>query len=210
MPEISQRAFARHMGVALNAVQKAIKSGRIELTASKLIDQDVAERAWVRNTDDSRRSFEDQSRASRAVGADLPPDSGYEDEDDIPAVAGKEDPSLARYRAARAEREQVRLDTERMDLERKRGTTVALAEAQRLAFTVFRTVRDNVLNVPVRVKDILAAESDPLVIETLLEDELAKALASIDPMAVLREPDEEDVDGGDRGISEDDSGGDQA
>lgn len=70
MAEMSQRAFARHMGVALNAVQKAIKSGRIALNANGKIDAAIAETAWRRNTDESRRSFTDLSRSTRALESD--------------------------------------------------------------------------------------------------------------------------------------------
>jgi ParB family transcriptional regulator, chromosome partitioning protein len=43
---MSLRAYARHRGCALNAVQKAIKSGRIERSADGLIDAAAADRAW--------------------------------------------------------------------------------------------------------------------------------------------------------------------
>ncbi|RKP43803.1 hypothetical protein [Pararobbsia silviterrae] len=209
MAEVSQRAFARHMGVALNAVQKAIKAGRISLTSTGKIDVDAAERAWRRNTDESRRSFEDLSRPSRALSSTAtssPP--ADPDDDDLPPAGAGEDPHMAAYRAARAAREQTRLERERMELERDRGNTLSLADAQRMAFTAFRTVRDNVMNVPVRVKDSLAAEADPSRVEAMLEEELARALSSIDAATLMRDSDEEENDGGDRFVSEDDYGGD--
>jgi hypothetical protein len=211
MTEMSMRGFARHMGVAHRAVQKAVQSGRIELNSNGKIHAEVAEAAWRRNTDESRRSFTDLSRPSRANGIEasplLPADL---DDDDLPAVASREDPSMVAYRAARAAREQTRLERERMDLERERGTTLPLADAQRLAFTAFRTVRDNVMNIPVRLKDALAAESDPIRIETMLDAELVRALASVDATALLSENDMDDADGSDRSISEDDHGSDTA
>jgi hypothetical protein len=202
------------MGVALNSVQKAIKAGRIQLTPSNKIDIESAERAWLLNTDESRRSMEDHWRRSRAnpnFPNSLPPANPSEDDDDdIPAAASREDPSMVAYRAARAAREQTRLERERMDLERERGTTLPLADAQRLAFTAFRTVRDNVMNIPVRLKDALAAESDPIRVETMLDAELVRALASVDATALLSENEMDDADGSDRSISENDHGGDPA
>ncbi|MFL9883107.1 hypothetical protein PQR66_08725 [Paraburkholderia agricolaris] len=194
-------------------MQKAIQSGRIALDADGKIDADSGVAAWRRNTDESRRSITDQSRPSLANSAFpmLSPSANPDDEDqddDIPAAASKEDPSMVAYRAARAAREQTRLERERMDLERERGTTLPLADAQRLAFTAFRTVRDNVMNIPVRLKDALAAESDPIRVESMLEAELARALASVDATALLRDNDTDDADGSDRSISEDDHGGD--
>lgn len=215
MAKLGQRAFARHIGVTLRAVQKAIQSGRIAVDADGKIDADSAVAAWRRNTDESRRSITDQSRPSpvnAAFSMPSPPANPDDDEedDDVPAAASKEDPSMVAYRAARAAREQTRLERERMDLERERGTTLPLADAQRLAFTAFRTVRDNVMNIPVRLKDALAAETDPVRVESMLDTELVRALASVDATALLSDNDTDDADGSDRSISEDDHGGDTA
>ena len=208
MPEMSQRAFARHMNVALNSVQKAIKAGRISLNGNGKIDSEAAEAAWRRNTDESRRSFEDLSRATPALSsASLPPSSS--DDDDFPAGASNEDPHMAKYRAARAHREETRLERERMELARELGNTLALADAQRIAFTAFRTVRDNVMNVPVRVKDIIAAEDSSARIESILEEELARALSSVDVDTLMQDQDG-DTDGSDRSLPEDDQEGDSA
>ncbi|MEX3915985.1 hypothetical protein AB4Y43_07030 [Paraburkholderia sp. BR10872] len=209
MAEMSQRGFARHMGVALNAVQKALKSGRIALNANGKIDAVLAESAWRRNTDESRRSFADLSRDTKALEADtpLPPADGDEA---FPAAASTNDPHMAVYRAARAERETTRAKRESMELERDLGNLLDLADANRLAFTAFRTLRDSVMNVPVRIKDLLAAESDPHRIESMLEDELARALSSIDVNRLMHEEETDEDDGSDQQLSEDDRGGDPA
>ena len=49
MALVSQRAYARHRGVSLAAVQKAIRSRRIRLVDGR-IDVDRADREWARNT----------------------------------------------------------------------------------------------------------------------------------------------------------------
>lgn len=49
MPLVSLRAYARHRGVTLHAVQKAIRSRRIELVDGR-IDIDRADLDWTRNT----------------------------------------------------------------------------------------------------------------------------------------------------------------
>ncbi|WP_175796342.1 hypothetical protein [Burkholderia anthina] len=209
MAKLGQRAFSRHIGVTLRAVQKAIASGRITVDADGKIDSDVAAAQWDRNADESKRSFTDLSRA--AVGRPSPPalnanpavaesagatDADADDDEDGMAGAKDEDPSLATYRAARASREELRYEKELLELERLRGSLIAVTEAQRLGFTALRTVRDAVLNVPVRVKDIVAAEGDPMRIERILRDELMSALNAIDLAAIMRD---EDPEGGDVG-----------
>ena len=47
---ISIRAYARHRGVAHNAVCKAIKAGRIQLNKDKTIDVIQADLDWEQNT----------------------------------------------------------------------------------------------------------------------------------------------------------------
>ena len=49
MPLVSFRAYATHRGVSLHAVQKAIRSCRIELVDGR-IDIDKADLDWARNT----------------------------------------------------------------------------------------------------------------------------------------------------------------
>lgn len=209
MAEMSQRAFARHMGVALNSVQKALKSGRIALNANGKIDAKTAEAAWRRNTDESRRSFTDLSRPTRALDGDAPATPAEQD-DEFSAAAATNDPHMAAYRSARAEREGTRAQRERMELERDLGNLLALEDAKRIAFTTFRVLRDMVMNVPVRVKDQLAAEGSAARVETILEDELARALSSIDVRKLMHEDEAEDDDGSDRQLSQDDPGGDSA
>src|ERR1700689_3343574 len=47
---MSLRAYARHRGVSLRAVQKAIASGRISARADGLLDAATADANWARNT----------------------------------------------------------------------------------------------------------------------------------------------------------------
>ena len=50
MAAVSLRAYAKHRGVTLKAVQKAIQSGRIHTTADGKIDAGQADSEWERNT----------------------------------------------------------------------------------------------------------------------------------------------------------------
>src|SRR5260370_36580908 len=98
MAEMSQRQFGELVGVTHRAVQKAIESGRITLNANGKIDPDVALAQWKRNTDESKRSFTDLSRAAvGSAGHELPPDPSADGDDDSLAGAKGEDPSLAAY-----------------------------------------------------------------------------------------------------------------
>lgn len=197
MALMGQREFARHMDVSLGSVQKAIKSGRITVDEHGKIDSERAARDWVRNTDEGRKSFTDLSRR-RQVGNGIGAVSG-EDDDDMPAAGaeGGEDPDVQRYRKARAEREEIRAQRERHELALQEGSLLELEDASRMVFTAFRTLRDAMMNMAVRIKAQCAAETDEGRVERLLTAEIESALGAIDIAKVLRDAeDEEDDDGG--------------
>ncbi|QBQ98178.1 hypothetical protein [Paraburkholderia pallida] len=221
MSEMSQREFGRLVGVTHRAVQKAIEAKRISLNARGKIDSETALAEWNRNTDESKRSFTDLARQANAPAATLRANGTSEfgqmtddpaDADDTFADAEFEQPAAAttgtaalagsdpwtsQYRASRAGREKTRHERELLELAQLRGSLISVAEAQRLAFTALRTVRDAVMNVAVRVKDELAAETDEARIQQRLEDELASALGAVDSDRILREIEAEEIDGGD-------------
>ena len=211
MSEMSQRAFARHMGVTLRAVQKAIASSRIALNENGKIDAESAAADWHRNTDEGRKSFTDLSRHSGSSAGAMPASVGdYDidvDLDDMPtsssapaqssSAGAKEDAIQREYRTARAAREKTRHERERLELDQLRGNLIEVSEAQRLAFTALRTVRDAIMNISVRVMDEFAAETDPTRIQLRLEEELTNALNSINATAILSEAEDEEADGGD-------------
>jgi len=183
--DVSLRAYARHRGVALSAVQKAITTGRIKKTANGKINIAAADRAWAANTDVAKRPPD-----APAFGQ---PD--LEDPDDD--IDDGDAPVTSEYQKHRANREEIRVKKEQLELDMLMGNIIDLAEAQRIIFTAMRTIRDAVMNVPARNKDLLAAEKDPARIEALLESELASALQSIDVKSALKEQqtEEETEDG---------------
>jgi hypothetical protein len=121
--------------------------------------------------------------------ADDAPGASPQEGDDAPQPG-----DTAEYRRARAERERTRADKEALELERLRGKLIDVDEAGRLAFTAFRGLRDAFENMAPRLKDQLAAESDPFKVEQVLQAEIAAVLASFDVEAAVREKDDEDED----------------
>jgi hypothetical protein len=179
------REYARHRKCALRAVQKAIDSGRIKLVHVDgerwpKIDQAQADHDWRENTDHSRQNVMNE------LGPDGGPPPPGGDEDELP------DDSTAVARRARAEREEIRRDRERIELDKLKGSLIDLAEAKRMAFTAFRSLRDSLLNIPARIKDQVAAESDPLLVEQMIDRELAATLASFDLARVTADDEDND------------------
>lgn len=168
---LSLQDMATALGISKTAVHKRKQNGMPTSSVE-------AARAWeVANVDMVR------SR-STALSVD--------DESDDGPVAP--DADSTDYRRARAEREQIRRDRERLELQRLQGQLIDLGEATRLAFTAFRSLRDAALSVPARIRDQCAAESDPMVVEKLIEAEIEGAFIRFDPSKVLNESDDDDAD----------------
>ena len=152
MAVLSQRAYAKHRGVALSAVQKAISTGRISTMADGRIDPGVADAEWAANTKARppvvRRQADDDQDASGA----------------------------AQYSKARAVREHCQARLAKIEYEERVGSLVSKDEVQVAAFNTHRVIRDAMLNIPDRIAAMLAAETDEAKCYEILATEIRKAL----------------------------------
>ncbi|MCC6860066.1 MAG: hypothetical protein IT158_15970 [Bryobacterales bacterium] len=131
MPLLSLRAYAKHRGVSLAAVQKAIQSGRITPDADGRIDSERADAEWGAKTRPGQR------RAR-------------------PAPATRQEPAEAPatgidYFRARAIRESYLARLAKIEFEEKTGKLVSRDEVQVAGFTLGRTIRDHMMIIPDRV-----------------------------------------------------------
>ncbi|OFZ54968.1 MAG: hypothetical protein A2428_03075 [Bdellovibrionales bacterium RIFOXYC1_FULL_54_43] len=152
MKPLSLRAYAKHRGVALQAVQKAVKSGRITLVkgakGKKGIDPASADRQWDETTDPGMQ----RSQKSEATGT---------------------------FQQARAMREAYRAKEAKLAYEERIGKLVSAERIKTEAFECARMVRDSILNIPNRIAHELAGETDPGKVHALLTVELNKALEEL-------------------------------
>ncbi len=159
MPLLSLRAYAKHRGVSLAAVEKAIQSGRITPTADGLIDSDRADAEWSAKTRPGQR----RPKAAAAVPRESPE----------AASSGLD------YFRARAIRESYLARLAKIEFEERTAKLVSRDEVQVAAFTNGRTVRDNLLNIPDRLAATLAAETDVDRVHDLLSVEIRRALEEL-------------------------------
>jgi len=129
MALVSQRAYARHRGVSLAAVQKAIKLGRIRTTADGKIDVEQADRDWERNTN---------------YGG--------------PVAAGDAIVSGPSYAQSRAVREVYTARLAKLEYEERIGNLVPADQVTIAGFTKGRTVRDHMMIIPDRVAAQIRAD----------------------------------------------------
>jgi phage terminase Nu1 subunit (DNA packaging protein) len=96
-----------------------------------------------------------------------------------PTRRKSEDLEIPSFNESRAKSEHFRAELARLDLEVKEDQLVEVSRVQREAFTSARAVRDALGNIPDRVSNQLAAESDPVVIHQALTEEIRKALETL-------------------------------
>lgn len=76
MPLVSIRAYAKHRGVSLHAVQKAIRSRRIQLVDGR-IEVEQADLEWARNTRPRREPLSYSAPQTQFVGRTTVLRDGY-------------------------------------------------------------------------------------------------------------------------------------
>ena len=152
MAVLSQRAYAKHRGMALSAVQRAISSGRISTLPDGRIDSDVADGEWQENT---------KAR---------PPAARRQADDDQDAFGA------AQYSKARAVREHYQARLAKIEYEEKVGSLVSKDEVKVAQFNIDRQRRDAMLNIADRVCAGIAAEIKDLLLAAGVPTDRANAM----------------------------------
>ncbi len=180
---MSLRAYARHRGVSLRAVQKALKSGRISAREDGRLDADLADDNWARNTAPRPQAParpKSKLAAQKAAAPTTAPERAHHHSDTRPAVLQSTEPprleSGLEYSKARAVRESYLARLAKIDFEERTEKLVSRDEMQVAAFNRYRTFRDGMLNIPDRLAAVLAAETDPRQVHELMSTEIRKAL----------------------------------
>ena len=147
---ISQREYARRLGISHTAVQQAIASGRISTLGGK-IDPAMADRQWQQNTDQSKPRNRITGQPKHRRVPDEPPQPMR-----LIAAAGSdgEDGAAIGYARARAARELYQAQLAKMELDRQRSALVRADEVKVGAFNMARTARDQLI---ARKRSILGA-----------------------------------------------------
>ncbi len=173
---MSLRAYARHRGVSLRAVQKALASGRITARQDGRLDAAATDANWTRNT--APRPLPASKPANKPAPVPASPQSARH-HSEPPRREPTEPPKLEsglEYSKARAVRESYLARLAKIDFEERTEKLVSRDEMQVAAFNRYRTFRDGMLNIPDRLAAVLAAETDPRRVHELLATEIRKAL----------------------------------
>jgi hypothetical protein len=167
MTGVSQRAYARLRGVTLRAVQKAIATKRITLSADGTVDPATANVEWERNTFAGRTLHpaggqpQAPSQAPRAV----PQRVGTPSQPEV-----SNDP-VAAYLRARAVSETFKAKTAQLEYEERAGKLIPATKAGEYAAQWSAIVGDALSAYPDRVAPLVAAAKSEAEIHRILAGE---------------------------------------
>jgi hypothetical protein len=194
---LSRRAYARHRGVAENAVRKAIVSGRIELEPDGTIDPAKADLAWGRRTDPAQQRFRSKRSATQPPVSDKPSPRTAEAVKPVPAAAveavretlreaGEPTAGGMNYVTARTANEVIKAQERRLRLGKLKGELVDRAKATATIFMLARRERDAWVQWPARVAALMAAEIgvEAHAMETVLDKYVRQHLAELSDVRV--------------------------
>jgi hypothetical protein len=181
--------FAEVKGVTAAAVSIAcksrIKDAIVERNGRRMLDQDKALELWDRNTKRNgservsagakqrdRRPINQSSEPPPAVVV-VPKANGDQLKSLIMGLPEDQIPGLD---VSRERKEHYNAEIARLQALKEREELVPTADVKRMASTLGRQVRDNILSIPNRVAPLLAAAQDSGEVHRLLSEELRTAL----------------------------------
>lgn len=188
---ISFSDFARLKGVSAPAVTTACKAritdAIVEHNGKRMLDRDKALELWDRNTkrNGSERvsaGAKDRDRrelAPDAAGAPPPtpvhvPDATGDQLKSL--IMGLPEDQIPGLDVSRERKEHYNAELARLQALKEREDLVTTADVKRMASTLGRQIRDNILAIPNRVAPLLAAARDSAEVHRLLSEELSTAL----------------------------------
>jgi hypothetical protein len=162
---MKQAEYARHRDCSREAVRNAVASGRITTFGpDKLIDPTLADAQWQRNTRVRVRT----ASADKTSAATIAP----------PEIV-----SSVSYNEARRRRELAEASIAEMRQKELQGDLIRIDVIRSHLAGKISAMRDAFLGIPARLGPILVAETDQAKIQTLLEDEIVRAMALVNGAA---------------------------
>ena len=156
--KVSLREYAKIRGVHLNAVQTAVKSGRIHKTTDGKIDVEKANQEWLQNTDPSKSRHPERFF-----------EHGNENSKVSPSSFQQAKTADVYYRAMIA----------KAKLKKMTGETIDRKKAGMHAFNLGRSLRDLFVSFPTRYGALIAAdlETDEHKTVVVLDEYVRKLLS---------------------------------
>ena len=162
--------YAKHRGVERNAIYDSIKSGRLEGAWKKsgnnryLIDFKKADVLWTQNATIAQQTNVTDNRIDKKFGN---------------VEVDKNASSNAIYNKSRSVEKTFQAKLAQLEYNQKIGKLLEKDEVNKHFYKIGTDIKNNLLNIPAKVMDELAAETDPYACELILRREINEALESL-------------------------------
>lgn len=160
---LSVSQFATQIGVSRQAVDKAIKMGKLTIAESRgrfrFIDVEKGRGEWQQN--------KLKKKIKNKIKKEIPPPK--------PAETYQ---GLTLYSAQLREKIAI-MKIQELKAAEQEGRLIDADVVKQSAFEVWRKVRDNLLNIPTKIGHALAAETNPQKVEVMIQRELISTLQEI-------------------------------
>lgn len=176
---MSLRAYARHRGVALSAVQKAIATGRIHPEPDGSIDPIKADAQWDRHTRTA------QPTTPRVTTTRPPPVTQHASQPAAPPPQpqASDDARGVDYHKARAVRETYSARLAKLEFEERTGKLISKDEVDIKYFQLARQLRDRMQQIPRKVAPeivaLVVADPDVRGVTDILDVAIREALEDL-------------------------------
>ncbi len=158
------------------AVKSRIAAAVVEKDGKRWLDRDLALGLWNRNTLRNNSAKVSQPDAVEPVAAPRPARTRAEVEK---RLAQLPDDAIPELNESRARREHYQAELAKLEVDHRRSELVATDAVKKEAFNVAKTVREALINIPDRVANLLAAETDASAIHMALTTEITQALEGL-------------------------------
>lgn len=161
------------------ACKKRIKDAIVERNGKRMLDRDKAMALWDRNTkrNGSEKVSDDARQRDRRGAEDVSGDDRPPVRDQLKSlIMGLPEDQIPGLDISRERKEHYQAELARLQALKEREELVPVDDVKRQAFSLGRSIRDNVMGIPDRVAPQLAAVQDSREVHRILSEELRTAL----------------------------------
>lgn len=168
------RAYGRHRGISLAAVQDQIKKKLLTIKNGALKETKNGDRirVWI-NRDIADTIWNEKVKAVAMNAHSHPAHGKTTPTENEPELKG---PS---YHQSRSIKEAFAAKLAQLDYEKKAGNLCRTEDVAKAAKDMARDTRDYLLNIPSKLAPLLAAENDINEVHKIIEDEIHNALTNL-------------------------------
>lgn len=171
---ISLRAYARHRGVTLSAVQKAIESRRITAIREKGgrvtgVEKNQADQQWAARTDPAEAARSGTFIAPPGPAGAVPASEPGEKSDPVEPLKPDDQANFLTARIREAELRGQLLELDKLE---RLGELLPRAIVRKEFSEIYSQLKIAAFRIPDRKAQALAGETDPVRIHRVLSDEL--------------------------------------